>query len=109
MASILGLNRTEKLQLLGERSPLGAYLSSAELNRLAKLCSIVCFSKGKSIQADSPFYLVIDGVVSVMDDDEVSQRASASAPASASVSLSNLTPGPHTRAHVYIVILALIR
>lgn len=73
-ASVLGFNRAEKLQLLGERSPLGAYLSPDELNRLSKLCSIVRFSKGRAIQAESPFYLVIDGVVAVMDDDGVSQR-----------------------------------
>ena len=73
---MLGLNRAEKLQLLGERSPLGAYLSPAELNRLSKVCSIVRFSEGKPIRANSPFYLVVDGVVAVMDDDEVTQSTS---------------------------------
>ena len=76
VVSVLGLNRAEKLQLLGERSPLGAYLSPAELNRLSKVCSIVRFSEGKPIRANSPFYLVVDGVVAVMDDDEVTQRTS---------------------------------
>ena len=73
-SSLLGFNRAEKVQLLAERSPLGAYLSHDELNRLSKLCTIARFSKGKPIQADSPFYLVIDGVVAVMDDDAVTHR-----------------------------------
>jgi CRP-like cAMP-binding protein len=74
--SLLGFNRMEKVQLLAERSPLGAYLSPDELNRLSKLCTITKFRKGKPIQADSPFYLVIDGVVAVMDDDAVTELTS---------------------------------
>ena len=75
-SSLLGFNRTEKVQLLAERSPLGAYLSPEELNRLSKLCTIARFSKGRPIQADSPFYLVVDGVVAVMDDDAVTELTS---------------------------------
>ena len=75
-STLLGFNRSEKVQLLAERSPLGAYLNPDELKQLAKLCSITRFKKGKPIQADSPFYLVVDGVVAVMDDDAVTELTS---------------------------------
>ena len=69
----LGFNRKNKLFALEKQSPLGAYLSAAELNRLARLCTIVRFSKGRTIRADSPFYLVLEGAVAVMDDDEATE------------------------------------
>ena len=75
-STLLGFNRSEKVQLLAERSPLGAYLNPDELNQLAKMCSIVRFKKGKPIQAESPFYLVVEGVVAVMDDDAVTELTS---------------------------------
>jgi CRP-like cAMP-binding protein len=75
-STLLGFNRSEKVQLLAERSPLGAYLNPDELNQLAKICSIVRFKKGKPIQAESPFYLVVEGVVAVMDDDAVTELTS---------------------------------
>ena len=56
-----------KFAALDSTSPLGAYLSEAEMLRLARACSIRRFAKGASLP-DSPFYLVLDGVIRVLDE-----------------------------------------
>ena len=66
-----------KLFALEKQSPLGAYLSAAELGRLARLCSIVRFGENRSIRNDSPFYLVLDGCVTVIAVDDAQEALAA--------------------------------
>jgi len=42
------------------------------VRRLARLCSIVRFGEGRSVRNDSPFYLVLDGIITCVafDDDQ---------------------------------------
>ena len=51
--------------MLANATPLGAYLNEEELLKLARACSILRFRKGKPLR-ESPFYLLIEGVVSVV-------------------------------------------
>ena len=53
-----------KVKLIEAFSPLGAYLSPAELGHLARACEIVKFAEGEPLE-ESPFYLVVKGSVSV--------------------------------------------
>ena len=97
---LCSLYTLRKLYALEKQSPLGAYLSPAELGRrvhvcvcdsvcahrhavcmacehgvhgvrrLARLCSIVRFGEGRSIRNDSPFYLVLDGCITCVAFDD---------------------------------------
>ena len=56
-----------KLDAFEAISPLGAYCSSADIRLLARACSIRTFGHGQELW-DSPFYLVLQGLVSVKDE-----------------------------------------
>lgn len=58
--------KSKKRNALETASPLGAYFSDAELTKLAQLCHIVRFRQGRQLP-ESPFYLVLDGIVAVLD------------------------------------------
>lgn len=71
----LGRRHGAKVQLL-TFSPLGGYLSTAELASLARSCNIVSYNAGKRLH-ESPFYVLAAGHVSVMqqvEDDSVLTR-----------------------------------
>ena len=57
-----------KFAALDAASPLGSYLNEAELLLLARSCSVRGFKEGESLP-DSPFYIVLDGAVTVMEAD----------------------------------------
>ena len=55
-----------KYAALDATSPLGAYLNEKELQELARACAIRTFKEGDSLP-ESPFYIVLDGAVTVME------------------------------------------
>ena len=60
-------SKSRKRSALETASPFGTYLSEVDLAKLAKLCTIVSFSAGREVDGESPFYLVLEGTVAVLD------------------------------------------
>lgn len=58
--------RSIKFAALDATTPLGAYLTSPELMRLASACSMLRMAKD-DLLPESPFYLVLEGAVNVVD------------------------------------------
>ena len=58
-----------KAELLMTASPLGAYLTDEQVKRLASCCGVAKFGADGTELFESPFYLVLEGVVSVQDVD----------------------------------------
>ena len=58
-----------KLYVLEHWSPLGAYLSAQDLHHLARACHVVNFREGGRLH-ESPFYIVVEGTVSVFSAEE---------------------------------------
>ena len=54
--------------VLEDRTPLGVYLTNADLDRLASACSVMRFGSTSALY-DSPFYVVIEGTIAVIDSD----------------------------------------
>ena len=65
-----GVPLMKKMDILEDASPLGAYLSHEELERLASLCDVLAFKKDQELP-ESPFYCIYTGLVEVKDGDTV--------------------------------------
>lgn len=62
-----GASADRKTEMLTEHSPLGAYLNSEELERMAGLCTINTVAQGE-VLPESPFYVIISGSAEVTED-----------------------------------------
>eukprot|EP00966_Prymnesium_polylepis_P005027 115702-Prymnesium_polylepis.1 len=64
------MKQLEKMRVLKETTPFGAYLDEGELEHMATLCDISKFDANAELP-ESPFYCVMSGQVQVIENGEV--------------------------------------